>query len=90
MRLRNASTGESIRNFIGDPIRITSAAFGPDGKRFVTGAADGSVRVWDVESGQELLTLLKGGEAVRAVAWPREGDSIFALADALHRWETVP
>jgi len=32
--------------------RVAPAAFSPDGKMLVTTNADGTVRLWDVESGQ--------------------------------------
>ena len=90
IRLRDATTGEVVRTFAGNPTRLTCAAFNPDGTRLVTGDSDGCVRLWDVESGQELLTLLAGGDAVRAVAWPKNGFGIFALTDVLHVWESRP
>ncbi|HEV2394038.1 MAG TPA: protein kinase [Verrucomicrobiae bacterium] len=34
-----------------------SAQFSPDGKRIVTASGDGSARVWDAQSGQQLMTL---------------------------------
>ena len=32
-------------------------AYSPDGKRIVTGSEDKTVKVWDAETGQEVLTL---------------------------------
>ena len=32
-------------------------AFSPDGKRIATGSEDKTVKVWDAQTGQELLTL---------------------------------
>jgi WD40 repeat protein len=32
-------------------------AFSPDGKRIVSGSRDKTVKVWDAERGQEVLTL---------------------------------
>ncbi len=85
--LRDATTGEVVRSFLGTPVRVTCAAFNADGSRLVTGASDGSVRLWDVETGQELLTLLSGGEPVLAVEW-LSGNRIFALTNSLLTWDT--
>ena len=53
--LRDATTGEVVRPLVGTPVRVVCAAFNADGSRLVTGGSDGSVRLWDVETGQELL-----------------------------------
>ena len=36
---------------------VRSAAFSGDGKRVVTASHDGTVRVWDAETGKQMLTL---------------------------------
>jgi WD40 repeat protein len=36
---------------------VFTAAFSPDGKKIVTASYDGTVRIWDVESSEELHTL---------------------------------
>jgi WD40 repeat protein len=40
---------------------VSNVAFSPDGKRLVTASGDKTVKVWDAETGQELLTLKGGG-----------------------------
>jgi WD40 repeat protein len=65
---------------------VNALAFSPDGSRLVTAGADRLVRVWDVESGQELLALPGVREAITAVAWDRTGEHIYALDDAVRVW----
>ena len=36
---------------------INSIAFSPDGERLVSGSFDTSIRLWDVETGANLLTM---------------------------------
>ena len=86
---RDPTTGRTVRTFVGSQ-RVNALAFSPDGSRLVTGGSDRTVRVWDVESGQELLALPGVGEAVTAVAWSRDSHRIYALDDAVRVWSSVP
>jgi hypothetical protein len=52
-------TGEEIRNFIGhkDATLINSISFSPSGDKFITSGQDGTVRVWDIASGLQVMKL---------------------------------
>jgi hypothetical protein len=67
-----------------------AAAVSPDGRRVVTAGADGLVRVWDVPTGQELLTLPGPAGAVAAVGWDRAGDRVFAFGGVVRVWSAPP
>ena len=45
----------------------TQVAFAPDGKTFVTGGDDGTVRVWSVATGEQISVLQKPGLGVTAL-----------------------
>jgi len=51
VRVYSLATGEPVSSFIQDTARITALAFLWDRKRLVTGNADGTCRLWDIESG---------------------------------------
>jgi WD40 repeat protein/serine/threonine protein kinase len=53
-----------------------SAAFSPDGLRIVTGNADGTARVWDAETGAELLVLKGHNSGVPSVSFSSDGSRI--------------
>jgi serine/threonine protein kinase/WD40 repeat protein len=75
-----------VRKFIGTPTGADTIAFNAKGSRIVTGAADGSLRIWDYESGRELLTLRSRGDAIRALVWCPANDGIYALTGSLIHW----
>jgi len=56
-------------------------AFTPDGKRLLSGSEQwGSVLLWDIESGMEVLTLRAGREIIRRMEFNREGLLVTASA----------
>ncbi|HYH66673.1 MAG TPA: serine/threonine-protein kinase [Urbifossiella sp.] len=88
VRLRSAQTGAVVQSFVGSPLRVNAVAFSPDGSRLLTGGADGTVRVWDVASGQELLTLASDAEEATAVAWV--GSRVYAaVGGAVRVWSLL-
>ena len=44
-------------------------AFSPDGKRIVSGSLDKTVKVWDADTGQEVLSLKGHTDRVTSVAY---------------------
>jgi WD40 repeat protein len=65
-------------------------AWSADGKRIVSGSADGTVRIWDAQTGQPLGQPLQGHEAsVLSVAWSADGKRIVSGSDdrTVRIWE---
>lgn len=55
---------------------VWSAAFAPDGARFVTASEDGTARIVDTESGETLHTLAAHGDAVVGAAFSPDGSLV--------------
>ena len=61
--------------------RVRSAAYSPDEDQIVTGSNDKTAKVWDANTGQELMTL-KGHEGwITSAVWSPNGKRI-ATANA--------
>lgn len=50
-----------------------AARFSPDGSRLVTAGSDGWVRVWDAQTGEELLSFMANEAGVRDVTYSADG-----------------
>jgi WD40 repeat protein len=71
IRLWSTQTGKLLRSFTGHEKHVYSLLFHPDGKLLLSGDLKGVVKVWDVDSGQEIKTfdakdlyLYHGGQQV--------------------------
>jgi len=53
----DARTGHTLAAMIGHWQAVFTETFSPDGRRLLTAAADNTARLWDVETGRELLSL---------------------------------
>jgi eukaryotic-like serine/threonine-protein kinase len=53
----DARTGEELRKLSGHAVRANTVAFSSDGKRLVSAGQDGAVKIWEAETGLELLSL---------------------------------
>src|SRR5262249_39089763 len=71
-----------IRQFTGHGAAVKHAGFTPDGQRSLSGSQDGTVRLWDVESGKELLKMQAAGKSVTRVAVLPNGKQGVSCANA--------
>jgi WD40 repeat protein/serine/threonine protein kinase len=73
--------GSMLRTLTGHDGRIRAVAITADGARAISAAADGTLKLWDLEQGTELLTLAGHAAAIRAVAITAEGACAISASD---------
>src|SRR5262249_51172399 len=66
----------------------TCVVFSPDGKTFITGGADGTIRVWSVETGEQINLLQKAKMSVASMKYTHDGKQLAVqfAADGLIRF----
>ncbi len=70
----------------GDSAPVLAVAVSGDGRRAVSGSRDGTVRVWDVESGRCLAKLKGHTDAVLGVAVSGDGRRALSASDGHTAW----
>jgi len=88
----DVETGKRTRSFEGHSKRVDAVVFLPDGHSFISCGWDGTVRLWDAETGKELWQV-KAGDNVRSVAVSADGRRALAVGNTepngatLYVWE---
>ena len=77
------SSWPAMQNILsGHSDSVMSVAFSPDGRRIVSGSGDKTIRVWDAETGEEVVGPLKGhSDWVMSVAFSPDGRRIVSGSD---------
>ena len=67
----------AIQHVLHEQSSVCSAAFSPDGKHIMSGSEDGTIQLWDAETGDVLQPPLEGhGDGVMSVAFLPDGKHI--------------
>jgi RNA polymerase sigma factor (sigma-70 family) len=77
VQLWDAASGKPGRKFAGHDGSVLQVAFTPDGQNMVTTGGDGTVRVWDTTSGQEMDKL---SFRARLVGMSADGKTLTAVS----------
>jgi WD40 repeat protein len=62
--LSTAVLNHKLKSIISHPDRVTTFDLSENGERLLTGCDDGTIRIWDLTQGEELLSLSVGGSSV--------------------------
>ena len=60
---------------------VRAVAFSPDGKTLASGARDATVKLWNVENGENIATFVRNGIGVESVAFSPNGKMLVAGAE---------
>ena len=79
VRLFDPAKGELIESLHGHLNGVFGIAFSPDGRRLISASGGReAVKLWDVGTRQELLTLAGTGSALGGATWSADGDMVLA------------
>lgn len=96
IKVRDLATGEDIAQFVGHTSDITSVAFARGGRVIVSGANDGSVRLWTAPQGKEIAQFIALGASDFVTVTPDQyyrisrrgiGGVAFRVNDRLYPFE---
>jgi len=79
LRLHRPDNEATIAQLRGG-LDITAIAFSPDGKTLATGEKNGSVRLWNVATSEELLWMGKHDDAVTELQFTPDGTVLFSFS----------
>jgi WD40 repeat protein len=83
LRVRHAATRETticIRDLVGHSGAATACAVTPDGRRVVSASADGTLKVWDLNTGRTLAALVGHALGVNACAVTTDGRRVVSAS----------
>lgn len=83
VRLRRVREPEQSALFLPGIERANRALFSPDGRRLLTVSESGAAGIWEVATGQALVTI-RHGNALRTAAWSPDGSRV-TLCDDVFR-----
>jgi WD40 repeat protein len=78
--LRDVKTGQTKATLPGSRDYVDALAFSPDGKQLAGGGKDGTMKIWDPSSAEELRTFSVGKAGVSALAFSRDGRRLAVAA----------
>ena len=86
----DAETYREISLLTGHIGVVRTVAFSPDGETIASGAQDATVKLWRVETGENIATFVRNGRGVESVAFSPDGKMMAAGTEGslVNLWDT--
>jgi WD40 repeat protein len=92
LQIRDAESGAALRTLTGhfgqsagrfniDWGAVRACTYSPDARRILSACADSTLKIWDAESGAELIVLASHERKVRACAYSPDGERIVSASE---------
>ncbi len=90
--LRDISSGTEIGRMIGHTGRVQCLQELPDHGRLISGARDRTIRMWRLDTMEEVIELRGHRDTVRGLAVTPDGNTLFSASDdyTIRRWDRRP
>ena len=81
------ATGELLKTLTGHEKGVPSLVYSPDGTTLISGSWDNTIRIWDVDTGQPLQTIIENttelepSQGVRAISLSPDGQTVASTTD---------
>jgi WD40 repeat protein/energy-coupling factor transporter ATP-binding protein EcfA2 len=89
VKVWRVADSKEVAQLVGHEMTVYSAAFDRDGKRIITASGDGTVRIWDAQSGKEVLRVGKADDFMGyAAISPDESCLVTGNNELVQLWDT--
>jgi WD40 repeat protein/serine/threonine protein kinase len=89
VRLLDVRTGEVIGSCVGHKQGVSSICFSPDGRTLASSSDDSTVRLWNVATQQELLTIRRLGGTLRNLLFSPDGEVLVGASGSSRQAESL-
>jgi WD40 repeat protein len=93
IQILEVAGGPNLLHLRGHTEVIMSMAFSPDGLRLASAARDGTIKLWELQTGREVLTLLYGrGELLTGLSFSPDGRQVVSvsMSGTVKVWDATP
>jgi WD40 repeat protein len=87
----DSANGELLEELVGHAAAVGAMAIAGNGMTMASGSADGSILVWDMDTGNVLLRINAYNQPVRGLQFSGDGQQLYSLSDdgLIKVWRTT-